>query len=135
MAHPYHHALSSVRQWGGTIEDYLPLHDWFDETKMLLGDFRHRALRHHAEGIFLCERFFGKTIRLKSGLVIPTRWVAEQHVNEDLSRIPAAADWLRCIRPETWMSRSVRLHLTNADKEPNPDTTQQMTTDKNRDKV
>jgi hypothetical protein len=22
MAHPYHHALSSVRTWGGAVEDY-----------------------------------------------------------------------------------------------------------------
>ncbi|MGL4279234.1 MAG: DUF6915 family protein, partial [Albidovulum sp.] len=21
MAHPYHHALSSVKKWGGTVED------------------------------------------------------------------------------------------------------------------
>src|SRR5688572_24130540 len=59
VAHPYHHALSSVKKWGGQVEDYLPIHSWFDETKALLADFRHRALRHHAEGIFLCERFFG----------------------------------------------------------------------------
>jgi hypothetical protein len=30
MGHCYHHALSSVRKWGGTAEDYLPLHNWFD---------------------------------------------------------------------------------------------------------
>jgi hypothetical protein len=24
MAHPYHHALSSVRKWGGAVEDYRP---------------------------------------------------------------------------------------------------------------
>ena len=109
MGHPYHHALSSVRKWGGQVEDYLPIHDWFDETKILLGDFRHRALRHHAEGIFLCERIFGKTIQLSTGRTIPTRWVGEQHVKEDLGHIPTAADWLRCIRPETWMSRSASL--------------------------
>ena len=33
MAHPYHHALSSVKQWGGTPEDYNHLHSWFDESK------------------------------------------------------------------------------------------------------
>lgn len=54
MAHPYHHALSSVKQWGGQVDDYLPIHNWFDESKAFIGDFRHRALRHHAEGIFLC---------------------------------------------------------------------------------
>jgi hypothetical protein len=30
MGHCYHHALSSVRKWGGIAEDYLPLHQWFD---------------------------------------------------------------------------------------------------------
>ena len=53
MAHPYHHALSSVNKWGGTVDDYLALHQWFDESKILTADFRHRALRHHAEGIFM----------------------------------------------------------------------------------
>ena len=55
MAHPYHHALSSVKKWGGTVEDYLPIHSWFDASKEILADFRHRALRHHAEGIFMAE--------------------------------------------------------------------------------
>ena len=27
--HPYHHALSSQREHGGTAADYLPLHNWF----------------------------------------------------------------------------------------------------------
>ena len=30
MAHPYHHALSSVRKWGGSVEDYLTIHTWLD---------------------------------------------------------------------------------------------------------
>jgi hypothetical protein len=30
MAHPYHHALSSAKKWGGEVSDYLPLHAWFD---------------------------------------------------------------------------------------------------------
>ena len=49
MAHPYHHALSSVKKWGGVPEDYIRIHDWFDESKMIIADFRHRALRHHPE--------------------------------------------------------------------------------------
>ncbi len=63
MAHPYHHALSSAKKWGGTAEDFLSLHTWFDESKMISSDFRHRALRHHAEGIFMAERFFGTGLR------------------------------------------------------------------------
>lgn len=105
MAHPYHHSLSSVKKWGGHIEDYLPIHDWFDESKAYLGDIRHRALRHHAEGIFVCERLFGKTLTNSEGKIVPVRWVGEQHVKEDLGRIPSACDWLKCIQLEGWMLR------------------------------
>jgi hypothetical protein len=67
MAHPYHHSLSSVKEWGGTVGDYQRIHDWFDESKKIIADFRHRALRHHAEGIFMAETIFGSTITLSTG--------------------------------------------------------------------
>lgn len=76
MAHPYHHALSSVRKWGGVPADYIAIHAWFDESKQIIADYRHRALRHHAEGIFMAERIFGVTITLSTGHIIPTRWVS-----------------------------------------------------------
>ncbi len=82
MAHPYHHAVSTARKWGGTPEDYQAIHDWFDATKALTADSRHRALRHHAEGIFLCEQLFGTTITISTGRKIPVRWIGEQHVRE-----------------------------------------------------
>ena len=103
MGHPYHHALSSERIWGGSAEDYLPLHQWFDESKAFLSDFRHRALRHHAEGIFLAEKLFGVAIANSDGNQVPVRYVGEQHVKEDLGRIPTAQDWLLQIKPQRWM--------------------------------
>ena len=111
MAHPYHHALSSVKQWGGHVDDYLAIHNWFDESKAFHGDFRHRALRHHAEGIFLCERLFGVTKTISTGRKIPVRWIGEQHVKEDLGRIPSASEWLSCIHPEHWMMRGSPLDV------------------------
>jgi hypothetical protein len=103
MAHPLKHAESSAKKFGGKPEDYLPIHNWFDESKAFLPDFRHRALRHRAEGIFLAERIFGATIVNSDGKRIPVRYVAEQHVKEDLGRIPTAQDWLSQIRPQRWM--------------------------------
>jgi hypothetical protein len=111
MAHPYHHALSSVQKWGGTVEDYLGLHSWFDGSKQIIADYRHRALRHHAEGIFMLERLYGTTRTLSTGRIIPTRWIGEQHVREDLGRIPSFADWVRAIRPEPWMGRATTLGI------------------------
>jgi hypothetical protein len=109
MAHPYHHALSSVKKWGGTAEDFLPIHSWFDESKMISADFRHRALRHHAEGIFMAERFFGPVMTISTGRIIPVRLIGEQHVREDLGFIPGFADWIKAIRPEPWMGRTMAL--------------------------
>ena len=111
MSNPYHHALSSAKKWGGTAEDYQQIHDWFDESKMMMADFRHRALRHHAEGIFMCERIFGHTITLSNGKKIPTRWVGEQHVAEDLGFIPSMQDWLKHIMPEPWMGKTKKLEV------------------------
>ena len=39
MAHPYHHALSSVKKWGGTVEDFLEIHSWLDQAKKSLQIF------------------------------------------------------------------------------------------------
>ena len=55
MAHPYHHSESSARKYSGKPK-IIVIHQWFDESKRSFSDNRHRALRHHAEGIFLCEQ-------------------------------------------------------------------------------
>jgi len=121
MAHPYHHAISSAKKWGGTAEDYLALHQWFDvDSKMITADFRHRALRHHSEGIIMLERLHGVTITISTGRVVPVRLIGEQHVKEDLGFIPSFVDWVRCIRPEPWMGRAARL---DQDVEPQPGAT------------
>lgn len=66
-------------------------------------------MRHHAHGIFECEDTFGTTITLSTGRVIPVRWIAERHVIEDMGYIPTVGDWLSCIKPARWMTRSRRL--------------------------
>lgn len=110
MSHPHHHAISSAKKHGGKPEDYIDIHNWFDETKGYMPDFRHRAGRHHAEGIFLCERVFGVTIKNSAGREIPTRFIGEQHVIEDLGMIPSLQDWLKCIKPEPWMMKGSKLN-------------------------
>ena len=57
----------------------------------------------------MAETIFGPTLTLSTGRTIPTRWVGEQHVKEDLGFIPSFADWVRCIRPEPWMGRTRRI--------------------------
>lgn len=121
MTAPYYHAESSARKWGGNPEDYLEVHRWFDvESKRSFCDYRHRALRHHAEGIDLCESVFGVTITNSEGRKVPVRYIGEQHVMEDCGgRIPNLADWLSRIQPEVWMSHGVLTLESNASEKKN----------------
>src|SRR5262249_12749677 len=103
MAHPLEHSKSSARKFGGRAEDYQAIHDWFDESKSYVADHRHRALRHHAEGIFTAERIFGHIIVSSEGRQVPVRYIAEQHVREDLGRIPSFQEWVSEIKVKPWM--------------------------------
>jgi hypothetical protein len=50
------------------------------------------------------SRAGGFRVRTNSdGKPVSTRLLGEQHVLEDLGRIPTLADWLRAIRGEKWM--------------------------------
>jgi hypothetical protein len=110
MSHPLHHSETSVKIWGGVKEDYTRIHDWLDSTKECFADFRHRALRHHSQGIFEAERVFGASIKNSDGKDVPVRYICEQHIKEDCEgRIPTVADWFRNIKPETWMNKGYRV--------------------------
>jgi hypothetical protein len=67
VSHPYYHAVSSARRFGGTPEDYLAVHQFFDQTKAHLADCRHRLVLHNSFGIFLAEQLFGVTMTLRVG--------------------------------------------------------------------
>jgi len=107
MSHAIYHAQSSARRFGGVAEDYLAIHEWFDASKAFIADARHRALRHHAQGIFWCEEVFGRTITNSKGRAIPVRLIGEQHVTEDFRCIPTLTQWLEYLPLEDWMFKNV----------------------------
>lgn len=100
---PYSHAKNSVKRYGGSIEDYLPVHDWFDSSKATYADTRHRAVLHHSFGIYLAEQLFGHIIVNSDGKEVHVRNVAEDHVIEDCGFIPTVEDWMGKIQSEDWM--------------------------------
>jgi hypothetical protein len=51
----------------------------------------------------MAEKIFGTTIVNSAGRAVPVRHIGEQHVQEDLGRVPTLADWLSCIAPASWM--------------------------------
>ena len=101
---PLVHARNSVRRYGGCVEDYMPIHNWFDSTKAAYANFAHRAILHNSFGIFLAEQLFGAYITNSDGKNISVRDIAEDHVSEDCGgRIPSVQDWLQHLPPEPWM--------------------------------
>ena len=103
----YYHARSAAKRWGGTSADYLPIEEFIDGSKESFGDVRHRAMYHHTQGIWLCQRIFGTTITVQrehGPVEVPVREIAEQHILEDLGCIPSPGDWLNNMNIIGWMS-------------------------------
>ena len=113
MAHPLEHCKTSVRKWKGIPSDYERIHVWLDETKAWVGHSMHRMFRHHSEGIFECERVFGKSFINSDGKTVYTRYIAEQHVKEDCNGyIPSAKEWVDMIasgKPEKWAIKTLKI--------------------------
>lgn len=105
---PFIHARLSVRRYGGVPEDYMPIHDFMDSSKITYADMRHRALLHNSFGIYLAERVFGTYITNADGRQVSVRDVAEDHVKEDCGCIPTPERWLQSIEYEPWMSGGVK---------------------------
>lgn len=107
MSNSYFHAQASVRKWGGTVDDYIKIHEFIDGSKQSFGDVRHRAMLHNTWGVWMCQEVFGRVIQIeKAGggtKPVAVREIAEQHIIEDLGRIPSVGDWLENMDIKAWM--------------------------------
>lgn len=102
------HAKSSARKFGGKPEEYLVYHEWFDSSKSVIADNRHRALYHTAFCVGpggLLEQVFGKTMTNSDGKEVSIRDIGEQHIREDFGgHIPTLQDFFSQMTLAPWMS-------------------------------
>lgn len=105
---PLIHAKVSVKQHGGKVEDYLPIHNFIDHSKASFADPRHRAMLHSAWGIYVVERVFGTYFKNSDGKDVSVRDIAEEHVFQDLGFIPTMEQWLQGMPVQSWMSGTVK---------------------------
>lgn len=120
MSNPLVHAERSVRKWGGTTDLYLPIHRWFDATKAVIPDNRHRMLLHNSFGILLAEQVFGAVIDVGNGRRVFVRDIGTQHILEDLGFIPTPAQCLARLPLSPWMAGAARLRNSPPLDEPIP---------------
>ncbi len=99
---PLRHANLSARRRGGSPEDYYALHSFFDTTKELCSDNRHRLL-HNVWGIRrVVVPLFGAELTTSGGAKIATKDVCEvDHVVADFSGkyLPTLGDFVSAIAP------------------------------------
>ncbi len=117
MGTPLLHAKSSVKKYGGVVEDYLPIHKFFDSTKGHLPNFKHRAILHNSFGMLLAEQVFGDYVTNSEGKMVEVRQIAYDHIYEDCGKVPTVEDWLQNLQPQVWMMKSDETRKVKRDLE------------------
>jgi hypothetical protein len=110
MANPLKHSQSSVRLWGGKVEDYLPLHNKMDSSKKYFSDNRHRTLTHNMFFIFeVMIPIFGEYITNSDGKIVSVKDICEWHILEDFGKkyIPNVSDYLSEMEIKSWMANGI----------------------------
>ena len=90
----FDHAKNSAKLFGGSPKDYIEIHKFFDTYRLAVNNPYHRMFLHNTVGVILCEQVISDFVRNSDGKEIATRDVAEQHIMEDLGKIPTPQDWL-----------------------------------------
>lgn len=94
---PLQHAKISAHKHGGVWQDYIDVHEFFDNTKAHVADMRHRAILHNAWGIYMAQLVFGQVRVNSAGREYSVRDIGEDHVLEDLGTIPTLNQVIECI--------------------------------------
>lgn len=100
---PFKHAKLSAKKYGGTMQDYMDIHNFIDSTKACVPDVRHRTILHSSWGCWMVEEKFGAVAINSDGKEFSPRDVAEDHIIQDLGFLPTMQDYLQHMEPQEWM--------------------------------
>lgn len=103
MVKPLVHSKLSVKKYGGCVDDYMTIHNFLDSSKAHVPDMRHRAMLHNSFGIYLCEMTVGDYFKNSEGHLISTRDIGEEHIIQDMGRIPTVQDYLDGMPIYDWL--------------------------------
>jgi len=111
MANPMIHSKSSVKRWGGKVEDYLAIHELIDSPKATMNNNTSRALTHNTWFAYtIIPKIFGYNITNSDGKSVDTIDIAMLHISEDFRHkgIPTAQDYLENMVVQPWFSNGVK---------------------------
>ena len=112
MANPLIHSQSSVKRWGGVVEDYLDIHELIDSPKATMNNNASRALTHNTWFAYtIIPKVFGYNITNSSGKRVDTIDIAMLHILEDfrMKFVPTAQDFLKHLKLPDWIHNGVKM--------------------------
>ena len=111
MANPLIHAKSSVKRWGGKVEDYLPIHELIDSPKATMNNNSSRMLTHNTWFAYtIIPKIFGYNIINSEGKSVDSVDIAMLHIAEDfrMKFVPTPQDYLKHLQLQSWMNNGVK---------------------------
>jgi hypothetical protein len=111
MANPEIHSKSSVKRWGGKIEDYIAIHELIDSPKATMNNNSSRALTHNTWFAYtIIPKIFGYNITNSSGKSVDTIDIAMLHIAEDfrMKFVPTPQDYLKHLQVQPWFNNGVK---------------------------
>jgi hypothetical protein len=111
MANPMIHAKSSVKRWGGSVEDYIPIHELIDSPKATMNNNSSRMLTHNTWFAYtIIPKVFGYNIVNSDGKSVDTVDIAMLHIAEDfrMKFVPTPQDYLKHLEVQSWMCNGVK---------------------------
>jgi hypothetical protein len=111
MANPEIHSKSSVKRWGGKIEDYIKIHELLDSPKATMNNNTSRVLTHNTWFAYtIIPKIFGYNIINSNGKSVDTIDIAMLHIAEDFRGkfVPTPQDYLKHLEIQPWFNNGVK---------------------------
>lgn len=111
MANPLIHSKSSVKRWGGKVEDYIEIHELIDSPKATMNNNTSRTLTHNTWFAYtIIPRIFGYNITNSDGKSVDVVDIAMLHIAEDfrMKFVPTPQDYLKNMKVQPWMCNGVK---------------------------
>ena len=111
MANPLIHSKSSVKRWGGKVEDYLPIHELIDSPKATMNNNSVRVLTHNTWFAYqIMPKIFGYNIINSDGRSVDVVDISMLHIAEDfrMKFVPTPQDYLQHLQVQAWFNNGVK---------------------------
>lgn len=111
MANAQIHSQSSVKRWGGKVEDYLAIHELIDSPKACMNNNSSRLITHNVWFCYhIVPKVFGYNLTNSDGKRVDTIDIAMLHVAEDfrMKFVPTLEDYLKHLTLPDWIHNGVK---------------------------